>query len=387
MTHQPLRFGAFLPPHHKLGLDPTLGLEYDLQLIEHLDRLGYAEAWVGEHHSSGVETSASPELMIATAATRTRHIKLGTGVSSLPYHHPFILADRIVQLDHLTRGRMMFGVGPGQLLQDATMLGIEPATQRARMEEALSVILRLLAGETVTEKTDWYVCQEAVLQLARYSDFDIAVAGAISPSGPKLAGRHGLSLMSLAASDPVGTARLADHWSVMESEAAAAGTTPDRAGWRLMGPMHIAETMEEAKRDVEYGLTWLLEYLSHITPTGLDRFDDLDAVIAFINETGRGVIGTPDMAADHVQRLLDASGGFGCYLFRDSDFARFEAKLRSYRLFAEEVFCRFNGQLPALQASHDRVIDSGTAGADTTARSQAEAAERYRQETANGTRG
>jgi limonene 1,2-monooxygenase len=92
----PLRFGIFLPPMHKTGVNPTLALHRDLELVEHLDRLGYAEAWIGEHHSAGSELIASPEVFIAAAAERTKQIKLGTGVNSLPYHHPVILADRIV---------------------------------------------------------------------------------------------------------------------------------------------------------------------------------------------------------------------------------------------------------------------------------------------------
>ena len=150
MQSWPLRFGIFLPPMHLVGTNPTLNLQRDLELIEHLDRLGYDEAWIGEHHSRGFETIASPEVMIAAAAERTRHIKLGTGVSSLPYHHPLVLADRIVMLDHLTRGRMMFGVGPGQLTTDATMLGIDTNEQRRMMEESFDVMMALFKGETVT---------------------------------------------------------------------------------------------------------------------------------------------------------------------------------------------------------------------------------------------
>ena len=144
---------------HLVGTNPTLTLQRDLELIEHLDRLGYDEAWIGEHHSAGSETIASPEVFIAAAAERTRHIKLGTGVSSLPYHHPLVLADRIVMLDHLTRGRMMFGVGPGQLTTDATMLGIDTNEQRRMMEESFDVIMALFQGETVTVHTDWFTCE------------------------------------------------------------------------------------------------------------------------------------------------------------------------------------------------------------------------------------
>ena len=174
------------------------------QLVEHLDRLGFHEAWIGEHHSAGSELIASPEVFIAAAAERTKHIKLGTGVNSLPYHHPFMLADRIVMLDHLTRGRMMFGCGPGQLTTDAAMLGIDPQLQRPRMEQSFDVIMRLFRGETVTEKTDWFTCDEAVLQMLPYSNFDIAVASSVSPSGSKLAGRYGTGLLSIAATEPDG---------------------------------------------------------------------------------------------------------------------------------------------------------------------------------------
>ena len=139
-----MRFGVFLAPYHEPGENPTLALERDLELIERLDELGYDEAWVGEHHSTGWETIASPEIFLAVAAERTRHIRLGTGVVSLPYHHPLMVADRIVLLDHLTRGRINFGVGPGGHLTDARMLGIDPELLRPRMAEALDVIVRLL---------------------------------------------------------------------------------------------------------------------------------------------------------------------------------------------------------------------------------------------------
>src|SRR6266403_2292835 len=135
-----LRFGVFLAPFHKPGINPTLALQNDLDLVAWLDRLGYDEAWFGEHHSAGTEISASPEIMIAVAAERTRHLKLGTGVVRLSYHNPLWVAERIVLLDHLTRGRVMLGAGPGSLPSDAWMMGIDPLRQRDMMEEALEAI-------------------------------------------------------------------------------------------------------------------------------------------------------------------------------------------------------------------------------------------------------
>ena len=180
-----MKFGVFMAPFHRVGENPTLALERDLELLQWLDTLGFDEAYIGEHHSAGWETIASPELFMATAAERTRHIKLGTGVTSLPYHHPFMVANRMVQLDHLTRGRVILGCGPGALASDAIMLGIKPERQRAMMEESLDAIMRLMSSpEPYTIKTDWFEMNDAVLQLRPYQDpiVPVAVASVESPA-------------------------------------------------------------------------------------------------------------------------------------------------------------------------------------------------------------
>src|SRR3984893_13361033 len=175
----PMRFGVSLAPFNPIGQNPTVALEKDLELVEWMDRWGYDEAWIGEHHSGGYEIIASPEVFIAVAAERTRHIRLGTGVSSLPYHHPLMLADRMVLRGHLTRGRVMLGCGPGALPSDAFMMGIDPNQQRRMMEEGLEAILLLLRdAEPVTMRTDWFTLNDARLQLRPYSagGMEIAVA-------------------------------------------------------------------------------------------------------------------------------------------------------------------------------------------------------------------
>ena len=139
MQDRYLKTGIFLAPFHPLRESPLLALDRDLELLAHLDRLNYHEAWIGEHHSAAYELIASPEVFIAAAAERTRHIRLGTGVVSLPYHNPFTLAGRMMQLDYMTRGRAMFGVGPGSLVYDAAKMGIEAADQRRKLDEALDL--------------------------------------------------------------------------------------------------------------------------------------------------------------------------------------------------------------------------------------------------------
>src|SRR5215216_218360 len=224
-----MKFGIFLAPFHRLGENPTLAIERDFKLIELLDELDYDEAWIGEHYSAGWETIASPEVFMGVAAHRTRRIMLGTGVISLPYHHPFMVANRMVLLDHLTRGRVMLGVGPGALVTDAHMLGIDPNVQRDRMDEALGIILRLFRErEPITYVSDWFELHDAVLQVRPYQKphMPVAVASVRSPAGPALAGKHGAAVLSM--SVPRETEARADInylWSVAETSAAEYGQT------------------------------------------------------------------------------------------------------------------------------------------------------------------
>lgn len=344
-----LKFGTFIAPVHKPGINPTLALEQDLQLVEHLDRLGYDEAWFGEHHSAGSELIGSPEIFIAAAAARTRQIKLGTGVTSIAYHNPLWVADRMVQLDHMTRGRVMLGVGPGSLPTDSAMIGLTPTQTREILEPNLDVILRLLAGEAVTTQTLTHNLIDAKLQLAPYSDplFDITVAAVASPTGARLAGKYGLGMLSIGATLTVdGFNALAHHWNIVEERAEANGKEVNREGWRLVGPFHIAETQEQAYKDVEYGIEHWFNYFEHVAafPQMAVAGDNLREMIDFINGAGIGVIGTAEQARAQVQRLVDQSGGFGSMLLMGHDWANFEATKRSYEIFMREVAPHFQGQ-------------------------------------------
>src|SRR5581483_9869778 len=145
-----------------------------------------------------LEMIASPEMFLAAAGERSRRIKLATGVISLPYHHPFNVAQRMVQLDHMSGGRVIFGSGPGALPSDAYMLGIDPMVQRDRQDEAIGVIKRLFAGERVTHESDWFTLKDARLQLfPLQEDMPFAVASQISPSGMTLAGKYGAGVLSI----------------------------------------------------------------------------------------------------------------------------------------------------------------------------------------------
>jgi limonene 1,2-monooxygenase len=356
-----VRFGIFLAPFHDVGQSPTVALERDLDLLVHLDRLGFDEAWIGEHHSGGFELIASPEVFLAVAAERTKHLRLGSGVNSLPYHQPLLLADRFVLLDHLTRGRVMLGCGPGQLTSDAGMLGIPADQQRPRMDEALDAIVRLLAGETVTMRTDWFTLDEARLQLRPYSPdgLELAVAATLSPAGPRAAGRYGLGLLSVGATTEIGFDVLAAHWDVMEQRAAEFGQRADRSRWRLVGPMHLAETKEQARRDVEFGIVEFGRYFRHVLPTSpVGDADDLAGILEHCDRSGFAVIGTPDDAIAQIERLDRQSGGFGTFLLFGHEWADPAATRHSYELFARYVAPHFQGQLDPIRSSYDWIAGS-----------------------------
>lgn len=352
-----MTFGVFLAPFHEPGENPTLALERDLDLIVHLDRLGLDEAWVGEHHSTGWETIASPELFLAVAAERTRHIRLGTGVVSLPYHHPLMVADRIVLLDHLTRGRINFGVGPGGHLTDALMLGIEPVDLRPMMAERLDVILRLFTDTTpFSSSGPGYELNEAVLQLRPYQTPHppVFVTSMESPAGMVLAGRHGAGVLSLTvAKGPKGPVDLRSHWAIAEETAEQHGRTVRREDWRLAVPVHLAETRREALDSAREGAArYLLDYAEAVTGRPRPVPGPRDRIIEQMVENGSWIVGTPDDAIAAIDTLRERSGGFGGLLVWGNEWAPREAILRSYELLARHVIPRYQGSLDGIWASN-----------------------------------
>lgn len=343
----PKKFGIFMAPFWPDDESPTIQLERGIETIEHLDRLGFHEVWIGEHHSMSFELIADPAIYIAAAAQRTHQIKLGTGVLSASYHHPLIVADKMVLLDHLTRGRSMLGFGPGQLPTDAYMMGIDPNEQRRMMLESMEAVTRLLAGEVVDMETDWFKLREARLQLLPYSDpwMELAVASSVSPTGSLVGGRFDTGLISIAAASPEGFAALATNWEIYEEESRAHGHVPDRGRWRLCLPMHIAETKEQARKEAEWGVLKFGKYVESVLNQDLPFHGDAAAGVETwatvgLGALGSAVIGTPDEAIERIDQLVEQTGGFGTLLFFDHGGASPEATAKSYELFARYVMPR-----------------------------------------------
>jgi limonene 1,2-monooxygenase len=353
----PLQHGIFMAPYHDTNESPTVALRRDIELIGHLDGLGFSEAWFGEHHSTGWEVIGSPELMIAAAAEHTKRIRLGTGVVSLPYHNPLMVANRIIQLDHMTMGRVMFGAGPGLLPTDATMLGVDIKSQRDMMVEALEVILQLLRGEEVTHKASWFNLNRARTHLLPYTypHPEVAVASAITPSGGMLAGRLGLGMLCVAATETAGFDVLGENWKVANAIAAEHGRSMDPRRLRLVAPMHIAETREQARADVAGGLARWCEYFDRVAPKGMGGLvghgDPADLLI----NAGRAAIGTPDDAIAMIEKLKGKQGEFGVLLLQAHNWAEWEQTKKSYELYARFVMPHFSGVNRNRIDSYDRL--------------------------------
>ncbi len=359
-----VRFGAFLAPHHPIGEHPMLQFQRDLDLVEQLDRLGYDEFWCGEHHSTGWEVIASPEMFLAAAGQRSHRIMLGTGVVSLPYHHPFNVAQRMVQLDHMTGGRAMFGSGPGALPSDAFTLGIDPMTQRDRQDEAIGVIRRLLRGEDrFDHESDWFTMRDAKLQLLPLQeDMPFAVASMISPSGMTLAGKHQTGVLSIGSMSTAGLAALPTQWSFAEDSAAKHGQSVHRDNWRIVMSWHLAETRAKAREQAKDGLLrWHNEYtVGTLMRPGAEAFSDADTAVdemAFADQSA-AVIGTPDDLIETIQEMIKLTGGFGTVIGFVHDWANPRDTMNSWDLVARYVVPEINGYLDSYRESQRHVIEN-----------------------------
>ena len=361
MSH--LRFGAFLAPHHPIGENPALQIQSDLELAVHLDRLGYDEFWCGEHHSSGWEMIGSPELFLAGVAERTQQIKLGTGVISLPYHHPFMVAQRLVQLDYQSRGRVIFGSGPGALPSDAHTLGIDPMKLRDRQDEAMGIIKRLFDGEgRFSYESEWFQLRDAKLQLRPFQkNMEFAVASTKSPSGMTLAGKYGAGVLSIGATATAGLQALPRQWSFAEESAAKHNKVADRKNWRILMSWHIAETREKAREQAGGGLMRHNNEYTVATLRGGEGaiFKTPDEAVdeTAFSDQSVAVIGTPDDLVAKIREMVAITGGFGCVIGFAHDWANREDTRRSWDMVARYVIPEVNGLLDDYRESHKFVTE------------------------------
>jgi alkanesulfonate monooxygenase SsuD/methylene tetrahydromethanopterin reductase-like flavin-dependent oxidoreductase (luciferase family) len=353
-----MELGLFAMPAHPPERDLKQGFDFDLEVIRWLDELGYGEVWVGEHHTVPWEPNPAPDLLLSRAIAETKRIRLGPGGFLLPFHHPAALASRLVMLDHLSEGRLNFGVAASSIPTDWALFGVSPGDTRAMTRESLEIILKLWEGEGPFkhEGKYWKVSRPEPMADGIFTPFlkpvqqphpPIGVAG-LSPSSDTLkwAGERGFMPMSL----NLNANYLSGHWAAVEDGAASAGRTAKRSDWRMVREVLVADTDEEAWRLAvegamgrmtrEYSLTVVrafgaLPFLKHDPDV-----PDSDVTIEYLARTS-WLIGSPDTVARKIEELYRQVGGFGVLLALGFDYLDDRQAWRhSLELLAKEVMPR-----------------------------------------------
>jgi alkanesulfonate monooxygenase SsuD/methylene tetrahydromethanopterin reductase-like flavin-dependent oxidoreductase (luciferase family) len=354
-----LKLGAFLMPSHPPERSLRDGIAFDLATLRLLDRLGFDEAWIGEHFTAPWEPCPAPDLLIAQALAQTQRIVLAPGAHLLPYHHPIELAHRVAYLDHMAAGRLMLGVGISALPSDLMLFDVDAAggENRRRTLESLDIMLRLWReGGFDYDGEFWNVRKPRTafdflrVHLKPYQQPHppIGIAG-LSPGSEtlKLAGERGFMPLSIS----LNPAHTVSHWASVEEGAARSGRRPDRRDWRLVREVYLADTDDEARKRVREGALgrcWR-EYLlpfyvgngfaAHFKrrPSDPDSALDVDYLIEH-----NWFVGSPATVSEKIERLQEATGGFGGLLVMVYDFSTEpEWWEHSLELLVHEVMPRF----------------------------------------------
>lgn len=345
-----MKFSFFMMPIHHPSENPALAFDRDISLIHYAEELDFDEFFIGEHHSGGWENMPAPEMALAKAAAHAHRIRLGTSVINAPFHHPFHVAERMAFLDHLTRGRAILGVGPSALVTDKRLFGLGNDKLHLMLAESVDVIVRLLESpDPIDHHGEFWSFEGMRLQLRSYQQprMPLAIASSGSPLSLELAGRHRMILLSPAGKNRWRNPAHAEQWKSVEAAAAKAGRTADRDDWRIATSVYLAETREQAWADVEEGIAREMEYFLAIgLKTPYEAYPDQPASeITPRSAADRRdwIVGSPDDAVRHIERLQQETGGFGGLMLTTHEWTRSHKLRRSLELFARYVMPHFRG--------------------------------------------
>ena len=356
-----LKFAFFMMPLHLPTEAPALAFDRDLDLLQYAEQLGYDEFFVGEHHTAAWENIPAPDMFLAKASGMTSVIKLGTAVVSAPFHHPFELAERFAFLDHLSKGRVILGLGPCGLPPDARLFNIPPARLRPMLEESLDIIVRLLESpDPIDYEGKFWNLKGMALQLRSYQQprLKLAMATTGNPQSLDLAGKYGMMIFSPSAQAPPPALPFKEHYPRLKAAAEKHGYTVEREDTRIATFVYLADTREQAWADVKESITRdVHDYFFVINTRGgwessPEQPDD-EITPEFIAKRRRWIIGTPDDAIEALEQIQERSGGIGGLLALAHEWTSTEKTNRSYELFARNVAPRFQGQIATVEANRD----------------------------------
>lgn len=365
-----MKYAFFMMPLHLPTENPALAFQRDIDLINLVDALGYDEFFIGEHHSAGWETIASPEMVLARASATATNIRLGSAVTSLPFHHPFNVAERFVLLDHLTRGRAVLGVGPCGLPTDIQTYNIPPGDLSAMMHESTDIIVKLLESEDpIDYEGRYWTLREMGLQLRSYQSprLKLATASIGSERSLDFAAKYEMLIFSLAGGGPPNAIPLSEVWGRVEQAAKNHGTTMTRDDWRIVTYVHLADSREQAWADVEENIVRDVHQYFYTINTAAGWLispdqDPADLTAQQIVDKRRWIIGTPDDAIEAIQALIDETGGFGGLMIATHEWVAQQKINYSLELFARYVMPHFRGHTADLKRAWERTISDRADG-------------------------
>jgi len=361
-----MEFGYFTMPSHPPERGLKEGHDFDLEVLRWLDQLGFSECWIGEHHTAPWEPHPAPDLLIAQSLKETTRLRMGPGGFLLPYHHPAELANRVAMLDHLSEGRLLFGIAASGLPSDWAMFNVDgmSGTNREMTREALDIILRMWSATEpfhhagkywkVDRPDTMFGFLKPHLKPLQRPHPPIGVAGLSKNSDTlKLAGERGFLPLSL----NLNPAYVGSHWDSVEEGARKTGRTPWRGDWRLVREVFVAETDEEAWRLSvggmmgrmmgEYFLPLLSqfgfkEYLKHAPDV-----PDSDVTVEYCAKHN-WIIGSPSTVAEKLEAIYDELGGFGQILVFGFDYSENKGALHtSLGMLQNEVMPKVRHLVPA----------------------------------------
>lgn len=364
-----MKFSFFMMPLHHPSENPSLAYQRDVSLIEYADDLDFDEFYIGEHHSGGWETMPAPEMALAMAAARAKRIRLGTSVISLPFHHPFHVAERMAFLDQLTRGRVILGVGPSNLASDIKLFDVPPGDLRPMMRESVDVIVRLLESpDPFDYEGRFWKLRDARLQVRSYQSprMPLAIASAGSRGAIDLSAEYGMILLSFGGRKIQDNLALSEQWPYMEECARRRGARVSRENWRITTHLHLAESREKAWAEVEEAAMRDMNYFMDIgLKPAYEAYPDQprsEITPRSAAEQRYWIVGTPDDAIETIEKMREETGGFGGLMLTTHEWASDQKTRASLELFARHVMPHFRGHTQDLKAEWSRLRKDAAEG-------------------------
>src|SRR3954464_7939330 len=360
-----VRLGLFTMPMHPRERDPATTLQEDREAIVLADRLGFYDAFVGEHLTDPEENITSNPIFLASLLAETRTIKLATGTSNLSHSHPVLIAAHAAMFDHLAKGRFIFGISPGALASDAEALGMDLGMEERnkRFAEAIDVILAIWQRDApydIELPGNRYKVSTARTQVPAVGRGQMYKP--YQRPRPEIVGTvvapHSKGVIAMGERDfhPMSANFLLAHWLPSHwanycAGKAKAGKAADPLDWRVARTIFVADDERTAQRyaredpNSPYRYYWdklrqnMMRAKRHVIFKKHEGEDDSAVTVERLLDE-LVICGTPDSVADQILFLREQAGPFGEIVYAGMDWVDPALAKRSMVLMAEQVMPR-----------------------------------------------